>query len=184
MQHIRVRATSHCLKLLHIPSTSYDRRTDWKMPDKDGGMMFTVAAALTRGSKRTMVDWMATSGGLTRRILVVDDEPLVCDSVRRMLAVDGHQVETVATGEAALTLFQKDSFDLIIVDYEMPGMNGDELAAAIKALNPNQPILMITAYPETLASSGNPLVGVELLLSKPFDLQELRDAVSKLLPKP
>lgn len=70
------------------------------------------------------------------------------------------------------------------MDYEMPGMNGDELAAAIKALDPHQPVVMITAYPETLASSGNPLVGVDLLISKPFDWQELRHAITKLLPKP
>jgi CheY-like chemotaxis protein len=65
----------------------------------------------------------------------------------------------------------------------MPGMNGDELAAAIKALNPNQRILMVTAYPETLASSGNPLEGVDLVISKPFDLQEFRRAVFRLLTK-
>ena len=114
---------------------------------------------------------------------MVDDDPLVCDSIRRMLAVDGHVVETASSGEAALELFQKAKFDLIIVDYKMPGMNGDELAAAIKALDPHQPIVMVTAHPETLASSGNPLVGVDLVISKPFDLQELRSAVSKLLTK-
>ncbi len=127
---------------------------------------------------------METPGIAGRRILVVDDEPMVCDSLRRMLAADGHRVETAASGQAALALFQKSRFDLIIVDYEVPGMNGDELAAAIKALAPHQPVLMITAYPETLAASGNPLVGVDLVLSKPFDLQELRRAVARLQTRP
>lgn len=126
---------------------------------------------------------MVTPTGLTQRILVVDDEPLVCDSVKRMLAVDGYQVETAISGEAALTLFQKGRFDLTIVDYEIPGMNGDELAAALKTLNPSQPVVMITAYPETMAASGNPLLGVDLVVAKPFDLQELRRAVAKLLTK-
>jgi len=68
--------------------------------------------------------------------------------------------------------------------YGMPGMNGDELAAAIKALYLKQPVVMINAYPEALASSRKPLVGVDLVLSKPFGLQELRYALTKLSPKP
>jgi len=99
---------------------------------------------------------MPTSDIAGRRILVVDDEPLVCDSIRRMLAVDGYQVETATSGEAALALLGKDKFDVIITDYELPLMNGDELAAAIKALDPNLPIALITAYAESLQSARNP----------------------------
>jgi CheY-like chemotaxis protein len=119
-----------------------------------------------------------------KRVLVVDDDQLVCDSVRLMLALDGHTVETVSNAKTALEVFQKGKFDLVMLDYEMPGMNGDELAAAIKALNLNQPIVMITAYPEMLAMSGTPLVGVDLLIKKPFDLQEVRNAVAKLFSRP
>ena len=124
---------------------------------------------------------MTTSTNAGRRILVVDDEPLVCESIRRMLAVDGHQVETATSGEAALALFGKDRFDLIIVDYELPLMNGDKVAVAIKALDPNQPIVLITAYAEALQSAATPLPGVDLVISKPFDSQELRQAVTRLL---
>jgi CheY-like chemotaxis protein len=124
---------------------------------------------------------MATSNITTQRILVVDDEPLVCDCIRRILAADGHQVETATSGEAALDLFGKDRFDLIIVDYELPFMNGDKLAAAIKALDPNQPIVLITAYTEALQSAATPLPGVNLVLSKPFDSLDLRQAVTQLL---
>ena len=124
---------------------------------------------------------MATSGLTTGRILVVDDEPMVCDSIRRMLVVEGHQVETAASGEAALALFGKNRFDLVIVDYELPLMNGDKVAVAIKALDPNQPIALITAYAEALQSAATPLPGVDLVISKPFDSQELRQAVTRLL---
>lgn len=142
-----------------------------------------MATSLTGGSKRTTVDRMVTPGVLAQRILVVDDDPLVCDSVRRMLAVDKHQVETATSGEQALGIFKVGKFDLVITDYELDLMNGVKLAAAIKALAPNQPIALITAYAETLQLSGTPLTGVDLVISKPFDLQEFRKAVSKLLTK-
>jgi CheY-like chemotaxis protein len=122
-------------------------------------------------------------GTSAKRILVVDDDPLLRDSIKVMLALDGLVVETASDSKAALDLFKKGRFDLLILDYEMPGMNGDELAAAIKALDLNQPIVMITAYPELLAASGTPLVAVDLLLKKPFDLEEVRKVVAKLLTK-
>lgn len=126
---------------------------------------------------------MAVPGIATRRILVVDDEALVCDSIRRMLVVDGHEVETAASGEAGLALFGKHRFDLVIVDYELPLMNGDKVAVAIKALDPNQPIVLITAYAEVLQSAAIPLPGVDLVMSKPFDVKQLCQAVTRLLAK-
>jgi CheY-like chemotaxis protein len=117
-----------------------------------------------------------------RRILVVDDEPLVCDAVKMMLDFDGHQVRTASSGKEALAMLQEEPFDLVITDFEMPGMKGDELAAAIKARTPQQPVLMITAYAEMLKASGNPLTGADLLISKPFLLEDLREAIAKVTP--
>jgi two-component system response regulator MprA len=114
-----------------------------------------------------------------RRILVVDDEPLVCDAVKMMLAFDGHVVETASNGKEALTALERSQFDLVITDFQMPTMKGDELAAAIKARNPKQPVVMITAYAEMLHASGNPLTGVDFVISKPFLLENLREAITK-----
>ncbi|HEV2391788.1 MAG TPA: response regulator [Verrucomicrobiae bacterium] len=116
-----------------------------------------------------------------RKILVVDDDPLVCDSIKRLLEVDGHIAETATSGQEALALFNSGTFDLVIIDYAMPDMKGDELALRIKALAPNQPILMITAHVEELLSSGNPLAGVDLVVGKPFDSKGLRKALSNLI---
>jgi len=117
-----------------------------------------------------------------KRVPVVDDEPFVCDAVKMMLAFDGHDVVTTNDAKEALGIFDKDKFDLIITDYAMPGMKGDELAAAIKAKSPQQPIVMITAYAEMLQSSGKKLTGVDFLVSKPFLLEHLREAISSVLP--
>jgi len=120
-----------------------------------------------------------------KHILVVDDEPLVRDAVKMMLDFDGHLVKTASSGKEALAILDKDQFDLVITDFEMPAMKGDELAAAIKARAPEQPVVMvvmITAYAEMLQASGNPLTGVDLIISKPFLLENLREAIAKVTP--
>jgi len=118
-----------------------------------------------------------------KRILVVDDEPFVCDAVKMMLTFDGHDVATANDAKEALSIFEKGKFDLVITDFAMPGMKGDELAAAIKARAPRQPVVMITAYAEMLQSSGKQLPGVDFLVSKPFLLEHLRAAISTVLPE-
>jgi CheY-like chemotaxis protein len=87
------------------------------------------------------------------------------------------------SGKDALVLLGMESFDLVITDFAMPVMKGDELAALIKAQDPQQPVIMITAYAEMLQSSGNPLTGVDRLISKPFLLDDLRAAIAHLLAK-
>ena len=116
-----------------------------------------------------------------KRILVVDDEPFVCDAVKLMLAFDGHQVETANSGKQALAQFEKGKFDVVITDFAMPDMKGDELAAALKLRAPEQPVVMITAYAEMLQASGNTLSGVDFVISKPFLLDNLREAIAKVL---
>jgi len=115
-----------------------------------------------------------------RRILVVDDEPYVCDAVRMMLAFDGHQVETACSGQDALAMFEEDKYDLVITDDAMPGMKGDELAASIKLRCPGQPVVLITAYAEMLSSQETPLAGVDFIISKPFLLANLREAIERV----
>lgn len=111
--------------------------------------------------------------------MVVDDEPMVCEAIGMLLTFDGHEVISASNGNEALALFEQGKFDLVITDYHMPKMNGDELALAIKARLPGQPVIMITAYAEMLKTSAAPLSGVDLLVNKPFQLADLRDAVQK-----
>lgn len=124
---------------------------------------------------------MAKPGIISRRVLVVDDEPVVCDAVRMMLLFDGHKVETAHNAKDALEKFDKGKFDIVITDFAMPGIKGDELASAIKARVPNQPVIMITAYAEMLELSGSQLNAVDELISKPFLLDSLRQAMTKVM---
>src|SRR5215467_13614954 len=81
---------------------------------------------------------VSTSPKKPLRMLLVDDEPSVCDAIKRILAEDGHEVLTAASGADALLAYRVGQFDLLITDYEMPVMKGDKLAAAIKRLAPQQ----------------------------------------------
>ena len=89
-------------------------------------------------------------------------------------------MEVAASGEEALALLRKASFDLVVSDYEMPVMNGDKLAAAIKAMLPLQLVLMVSAYGEQLRSPSDLLPVVDAIIAKPFQIEELRQAIANL----
>ena len=126
---------------------------------------------------------MATPGIVHSRILVVDDDPLVADSVRRMLQFDGHEVVVVQSAEQALAAFGERTFDLALIDYEMPKMKGNQLAEAIKAKVPGQPVVLFTGYAEAVQNQAATAGGVDLILAKPFNLDDLRRTIAKFPPR-
>jgi CheY-like chemotaxis protein len=114
-----------------------------------------------------------------KHILVIDDEPLVAQSIRLLLENDDYIVESAKNGYEALAMFEPEKFDMIFTDYLMPEMKGDKVAAAIKRCSPRQPIVMITAFPEKLQSSACPLGGVDSFICKPFDADILRRTLAR-----
>ncbi len=113
-----------------------------------------------------------------QRILVVDDQQPVRSALRMMLELDGHQVTEAGDGAEALHIFAMGEFDLVITDFEMPMLKGNQLAVRIKLLAPCQPILMITASEGAHGDVENP---VDALLDKPFTMADLRYSLGKLL---
>ena len=113
-------------------------------------------------------------------MLLVDDDQTVCETMMRMLALDGHAAEIAAGGAEALEKFGRGTFDLVILDLEMPGMRGDELAAEIRKRAPGQPIVLLTAYGEMLNAMKECPPCVDLVLGKPFGFETLRAALEKI----
>ena len=113
-------------------------------------------------------------------ILVVDDEPLVCETVRMVLQLDGHVVDSATSGAQALALFEPGKFDVVITDFFMPLMTGDALAAEIKVRAPSQRVMMLTAYPEKF-QRDRVLTMIDILMGKPFEMGALREAINKCL---
>jgi CheY-like chemotaxis protein len=140
-----------------------------------------VCIAFAVGMPIFCVIRMADSAKARYQILVVDDEPTVCKAIQMMLRYHGHDVQIANNGAAALELFETGQFDLIITDYLMPEMKGDQLVTLMKASRPGQRIIMVTAFAEDFLAYGKPTGGVDMVLNKPFSLEELRAAISQVM---
>ena len=120
---------------------------------------------------------METETNLGKRILLVDDERVTRELIRDLLAQDEHVVVEANNGAEAYALFTKGQYDLVMTDFLMPFVNGDELAVRIRQLAPQQPILMMTGR-DFKCRPGSP---VNAVLHKPFDYMDLQQEIAKLL---
>jgi two-component system response regulator TrcR len=117
-----------------------------------------------------------------KRILVVDDEPAVAETIRMVLAISGHKVEVAGSAEEALGRFAAGKYDLVVTDLSLPKMDGLDFARAVKEQSPGQPIILITAYAESMGAETKRLANVDFLMGKPFSLQQLQEALHKIFP--
>ena len=106
-------------------------------------------------------------------ILVVDDEPAQCEMVSDFLKKQGLDVSSAESGEKALQLFRQDSIDLILTDQKMPDMSGLDLLQAVHAINPETPVILMTAYGSIEAAVSAIQGGATDYLTKPLNLDEL-----------
>jgi DNA-binding NtrC family response regulator len=116
-------------------------------------------------------------------ILVVDDEAVIRDGIQRVLEGDRFEVETCASGHNAIELMQKKDYGLIITDLKMPGMDGIEVLKAVKALQPDIPVILITGYASIDTAVEAMKNGASDYISKPFApdllLEKVQNALSQ-----
>ena len=110
-------------------------------------------------------------------ILLVDDDEVVRTAIEDMLCNAGHQVTAVPGGEAALAAFRDREFDLVLLDFAMPGMNGAQLAGRLLEQRPTQRIVFVSGYSDSAAIDAA-LNGKAEILAKPVDSQLLLDTVA------
>lgn len=115
-------------------------------------------------------------------VLVVDDHEGIREIVSAYLAEDRHIVETAASAKEAMEKFRAGRFDLVITDRAMPEINGDELAATIKRINPSKPVIMLTGFSDLMNNLGAIAENVDVMLSKPARLDDLRKAILEAMP--
>jgi CheY-like chemotaxis protein len=112
-----------------------------------------------------------------KHILIVDDEEAVGYVIERYLTIKGYRVSVAYSGEQALQAFRAERPDLVITDYKMPGMHGDELLRRLRALDPALPAIMISANPIDV---GPVLAGVAFF-AKPVSLETLAEHLAASL---
>jgi CheY-like chemotaxis protein len=117
------------------------------------------------------------------RILCVDDEAVILDSFRKILVLDGYCVDTVETGQEALGLIQKHSYDFVFTDLKMPEMDGVEVTKAVKHLRPDIDVIIITGYATVETAVECMKFGAMDYVQKPFTEDELLEFTKKSLIK-
>jgi CheY-like chemotaxis protein len=108
------------------------------------------------------------------RILCVDDEEVILDSLRKILVLDGYNVDTVETGQEALGLVQTHDYDFVFTDLKMPSMSGTEVAKAVKFMRPDVDVIIITGYATVESAVECMKHGAMDYIEKPFSEDELR----------
>jgi two-component system, response regulator, stage 0 sporulation protein F len=115
------------------------------------------------------------------RILIVDDAGPVVVLCVNVLQALGYAVKGANRGEAAMEMIRKESFDLMVLDYKMPGMSGFEVFEQARPLHPNMAVVLVTGHgTPDIVNEANRL-GFNAILLKPFTSDELRATVEKVL---
>ncbi len=115
------------------------------------------------------------------RILVIEDDTNLVRALRRHLELEGYEVDTALDGESGLLKALQEPFDLIILDWMLPGMDGLEVCRRIRARNKDIPILMLTARDAVRDRVLGLDTGADDYLTKPFDFAELQARIRVLL---
>ena len=118
---------------------------------------------------------------LKKKILVVDDAGPVVVLCVNVLQALGYAVKGANRGETAVELLRKEPFDLMVLDYKMPGMSGFEVFEQARTLHPDMAVVLVTGHgtPEIINEANR--MGFQAILLKPFTSDELRGTVEKVL---
>ena len=114
-----------------------------------------------------------------RKVLVVDDDPVVGKSFNRVLSGKGYIVVTAEDGYDALQKLQSEHYDLVYTDLRMPGMNGLEVAEKVKARQPWTPVVIVTGYGSRTSEERARAAGVSGFLHKPLSPEMIEAATAR-----
>jgi CheY-like chemotaxis protein len=125
-----------------------------------------------------------TSPGAPQTILLIDDDPALLRSLRDILEADGHTIQMADGGRAGLDAFAQAVEtgrvpDLVITDLGMPHVDGRSVAAAVKMRSPATPVVLLTGWGQRMVEDGERVAHIDVVLSKPPKLAELRAAIER-----
>ncbi len=119
--------------------------------------------------------------GRPLRVLLVEDDPMVREVVSEYLRRDEHVVSTAVTGSEGLEKFQAGTFDLVVTDLALDGINGEKLAAEVKRRAAATPVILLTGFGDTVLSAGRKPENIDFVLRKPLAPAELWRAMAQVM---
>jgi DNA-binding response OmpR family regulator len=119
------------------------------------------------------------------RVLLIDDDPSLLESLRTALEDEGHKVVTASGGQSGIDAFRESQtahrlFDIVITDLGMPYVDGRQVVASIRSMSPGTPIILLTGWGQHVANESEKAPQVDRLLGKPPRIRELRTALAEL----
>jgi signal transduction histidine kinase len=150
--------------------------------EKLKGTTFVINLPATTAEQTAAEEKEAEVQG-TLRILVVDDQEIICELISEYLQSDGHETVSTTSATHALELFAQCPFDLVITDQSMPEINGVQLATSVRSMAPQTPVILLTGFGDEMQAQGLP-EGVDLVLGKPVSMAGLRHAVFTVVTAP
>lgn len=123
-----------------------------------------------------------TPEAMKKKILVLDDDPQIRESLRKVLRAEGYEVALAANGWQGIETFEAERIDLMLLDLNLPDQSGWDVFGLLTALNPFVPIIIITGRNEQYELAAD--AGVGALIEKPLNVPRLLETVKTLLAKP
>jgi signal transduction histidine kinase len=125
------------------------------------------------------------AAGRSLRVLLIDDDPALLESLRSSLEDEGHKVKTANGGQAGIDAFREAQkagklFDIVITDLGMPYVDGRQVVASLRAMSPGTPIILLTGWGQHVSNENEKPPQVDRLLGKPPRIRELRSALAEL----
>ncbi len=115
-----------------------------------------------------------------RKVLVIDDQRVVCSSCRKVLEQEGYKVSVATDPREGIERASRENFDAVIIDLRMPGLDGIEVLRVIKENNPKTKVLVMTAYSSIATAVEVMQLGASDYLPKPFTPKELIERMERL----
>ncbi len=137
-----------------------------------------------QGSERkAFVDNLKKNRMQDINILIVEDEKKIADALKQGLVENGFEAEVAYDGEIGLKMFRSRPYQMVIMDVNLPGLNGYELCEAVRTLNPAVPVIMLTAMAAVEDKLEGFDAGADDYIVKPFDFRELLVRIRALLKR-
>jgi len=145
------------------------------------GTTFILRLPMIHTEEQVKEEVIPTKEVRPAKILVIDDEDSVRDVLSRILKTQGHEVVSVSSGEEGIDRFKRETFELVFTDLGMPKMSGWEVGRILKGMNAEVPVAIITGWGMELDREKMKESGIDLVISKPFQFDQVIRVVSEAL---